>query len=756
MRKLCAFAVPFCAAVFSAVLLLPEGALLPAAALCALPALSAPLWRGDARLRVVLIALGAAAGLLWTGLFGAWRIAPALALDGQTRPVEAEVADYPTVTDDRMAVAVRIEGIRATLFTDASCAGVKPGDVIFCTASLRRSDVSRGEAYLGYWAKGIYLNAYARGEARCAPCGGIPPRYLPRVWAAALKDSLRRCFGPELAPFFISLVTGDKSLLPGDVYTALRRTGLAHVVAVSGLHVTFLAGFAGALFGRRRRGSAALGLLLCVCFAALAGFTPSVVRAVFFQAAILLAPLLGREEDRPTTLSAALLVLLVQNPYAAAGIALQLSFAAVAGISLLTGRLNRRWTARLPTRPGTPPLRLGCALARFALGTLATTLGALLFTTPLMAFYFRSVSLIAPLANLLCLWAVSYAFLGGLIAALAGLALPALGAAAAAVAAVPGRCVLWTAARLSRFPFAAVSLDAVYLLLWLLLAYAVALLYLLRFFRRGAGGRPLIPLCGCGAALALALVLNAASLSGECLRMSVLDVGQGLCVALRAGGRTVLVDCGGNTFGGPGDLAADYLQGTGAERLDVLILTHCHADHAGGVPELLARLDVGLIVLPQSEEDEPLRREILDLAAERGVPVQLLDENAVVELGPARLTLYAPLGDGGINEEGLSVLCTSGDFDVLITGDMNQAVEKRLIKYGALPDVEVLVAGHHGSKYATSPELLRAVTPEYAVVSSGYNAYGHPAPETLSRLAEAGCAVYRTDLMGDITITYRG
>ena len=85
MRKLCAFAVPFCAAVFAAVLLLPEGALLPAAALCALPALSAPLWRGDARLRVVLIALGAAAGLLWTGLYGAWRIAPALALDRPAR-----------------------------------------------------------------------------------------------------------------------------------------------------------------------------------------------------------------------------------------------------------------------------------------------------------------------------------------------------------------------------------------------------------------------------------------------------------------------------------------------------------------------------------------------------------------------------------------------------------------------------------------------------------------------------------------------
>ena len=102
------------------------------------------------------------------------------------------------------------------------------------------------------------------------------------------------------------------------------------------------------------------------------------------------------------------------------------------------------------------------------------------------------------------------------------------------------------------------------------------------------------------------------------------------------------------------------------------------------------------------------------------------------------------------------MLCSSGSFDMLITGDMDAVTEKRLVKYGNLPDIELLVAGHHGSKYASSEELLLATAPEYAVISVGYNRYGHPAPETLERLAAAGCEIYRTDWMGTVAVTVRG
>ena len=104
-------------------------------------------------------------------------------------------------------------------------------------------------------------------------------------------------------------------------------------------------------------------------------------------------------------------------------------------------------------------------------------------------------------------------------------------------------------------------------------------------------------------------------------------------------------------------------------------------------------------------------------------------------------------------DEDDAVLASAGEFDALVTGDMSDTVEGRLVKYGRLPDIELLVVGHHGSKYATSEELLRTTAPELAVISVGYNNYGHPTEETLARLAQYGCQIYRTDWYGTVTVT---
>lgn len=183
-----------------------------------------------------------------------------------------------------------------------------------------------------------------------------------------------------------------------------------------------------------------------------------------------------------------------------------------------------------------------------------------------------------------------------------------------------------------------------------------------------------------------------------------------------------------------------------------LVLTHFHDDHANGVPQLLERLDVSAIAMPDTDRDAPLRREILALARERGTEVWLIREDAVLELdGNSRLTLFAPLGGGDVNEQGLTVLASTGEFDALFTGDMGSESELLLLEHAALPDIELLMAGHHGSKGATSQALLDAVTPEYVFLSVGENnRYGHPAPETLERLE--GLAVYRTDLQGNLTL----
>lgn len=755
MRKLAWFAGAFSAAVFLAVYLLPEGLLLPAGAACALAALLGLLLRGDRRRRMMLACLGLAAGLAWTGTYGQLTHAPAQALAGTEGTISATAADWPRETAYGSSVLVYLrpeEGlpISTRLYLDDPSPDLRPGDTLTVPAELRLADTIAGEHTDYYYAKGILLVAYGEGEAEVSRPVRPPWWTWPAYAARALEDSVARAFHGWAAPLITALITGEDAGMDGGEYAALRRTGLSHVISVSGLHVSFLAGCLAALLGAWRRRTAVISIALMFFFAAAVGNTPAVLRAAFMQSMLLLAPLVGREDDRATSLFTILMLLLAANPYAAASVSLQLSFAAVAGIYLFTGPLNDRLRALLPSEPKGFWPRLGRLAGEFVFASLSTTLGAIVFTTPLTAVYFHSVSLIAPLANLLTLWAFSLAFLGGLAVSLAGLALPAL----AGVLAWPVSLAVWfvqkVTAALARLPFASVSTQSVYLRLWLALVYGLLLLYLLW---RGEKKRPLVPIGLGTAALCGALVLNAAAQTGGALTVSVLDVGQGLSVALTSGGRTALVDCGGTGSADPGDVAADYVQDLGLSRIDLVVLTHYHQDHAGGVPELLNRLDVGLLVLPDVEADDPLRAEITALAAEQGVETLFVSENTGVALGEAALTIYGPLGTGGGNEEGLSILCTAGEFDALITGDMNSAVEHRLVKYGNLPDIELLVAGHHGSKYSTSEELLLETKPETAVISTGYNTYGHPAPETLERLAAAGCDIYRTDWSGTVTVT---
>ncbi len=756
MRKLACFAIPFAVAVFVAVYLIPEAILLYLAGACAVAGCVVALAgrkKGkrprpmEKSLRPVIVALGLAFGLVWTWGHDAIFLAPVQALDGQTGMVTATLADWPSATTYGTAFTVRvhIEGIpntKAVLYADGEYTGLKPGDQISCTAALQRADLRFGEETEYYRSRGINLIAYADGALTVTAAEKIPVYYWPLAVSKAIKQSVAAIFPSHAAGFMTALITGDKSLLDGGVYSALQRTGIAHVVAVSGLHVSFFAGLLTTLLGKRRRMAAVVTIGLLLFFAAVAGNSPSVLRAVYLQGALLIAPLLGRENDRVTSLSAVLMLLLMWNPRAAASVSLQLSFAAVAGIYLVTGRLYDRWTRKLGKR-------LWHKMFRFLAGSLATSLGALIFTTPLLACYFGAVSLIAPLANLVTLWAVSDAFMGGLVAALLGLALPAVGKVLAWAVSLLIFYVQWAALTMAKQPFAAVPAEG-YFGLWLGFVYLLLVVWMLW---RGEKKRPLIAVSACALTLAAAFLFHTLTLRGGDLRVSVLDVGQGASILLTSQGKTALVDCGGNGGEDPGDIAANGVQAMGTNTLDYLILTHFHADHANGVEQLMARLEVKTLLVPDAQPDEPLREKILALAAAEGAQVRFVEADTWVPLGETALTIYAPLGDGGANEEGLSVLATCGDFDALVTGDMNTTVEKRLVRYGNLPDIEMLVVGHHGSAYSSSEELLLAATPEYAVISVGRNRYGHPTAEALERLAAAGCEIYRTDLMGTVSIT---
>lgn len=621
-------------------------------------------------------------------------------------------------------------------------------------ARLKASDLMYGDETTYYTAKGIFLTASC-GEApiQAERPVQLSPRWWPAHCARALRDSLLAAYDSTAAPLAVALVTGDKSFLSDALDTYLSRSGTSHAMVVSGLHVSCLVAFAVALTRGRRR----LALLIVpflLFYALMAGGTPSAFRAVMMQGVFLAAPIARRETDGLTSLSAALLVLLLLNPYAAGSVSLQLSFTSVAGILAVAPALSAKWLRAVKALAGRGRFwALAARPLRATALSMATSLGAMAFTQPVLALYFRQASLIFPLTNLLVLWAVALFLVCALPVGLLecfSLSWPALWGCS------PG---CWPIILSPWCPPSAVGA----LLPWtpdnspICCAWRGCTSFwppalLLRKQRL----RLIVPLGCAGLLLAGALALT--RLPAACSRLTVtaLDVGQGSSTALLSGWHTCLVDCGGDGPDNAGDVAADYFASLGLIHLDVLVLTHFDEDHVNGVPQLLERMSVDTVAVPRADAASGRLELLLPCLQAEGTELIYVEEITRMELGPSTLTLYPPLGSGTSNEEGLFALCSNGDFDALITGDADAFVEKMLVKYYDVPDLELLVAGHHGSSGSTSEELLDALRPELVLISCGYNSYGHPAPETLERLARREVLTYRTDTMGTVSIYVRG
>lgn len=751
MRRLVWFALPFAAGCLLCTYLLP-GTLRPwvAGGALALGLVLSLLLRGRSGKIARIAALGLAAGILWFMGYSAVYLEPAEALAGLEDIVTLELADYPEETAYGARCPVRVPGVRgkAVYYGGYDLLDLEPGDRVISVVKYYSAARPGGEDSGYYTSQGVFLRLY-EGETVSVE-RGVPGnlRYLPQRTAHWLKRTINGLYDQPTAGFITALLTGERDGLDEQSSSDLGEAGLLHITAVSGLHCTFLIGLLGVFLFRRQRLTALFGYPVLLFYMVMVGGTPSVVRACIMVGLMLLAPLLGREGDAPTSLAAAALVILLANPFAIASVSLQMSFAAVAGILLPGRKLQKFFKAYRPRKLG----KFGRRLWSFCMGALSASLGVMVLTVPLSAVYFGSLSLLAPVSNLLVLWIAPVLFACALIGTtLCGL-LPAL----APLAAVPdllARYVLWTAGVMAKIPGHSVVFTGAAAVMWLLLVYAMLGLCAVSKDRARKYAVALLLAAVC---LAAAKAMPRMLVRNDLLTAVAVDVGQGAATLLHAGDKTALVDCGSLTSPRQaGSAVADSMDTYGWDKLDCVALTHYHADHAGGLARLLARVEVEELLLPQlpdSEGQAGLQREVLDLAERYDIRVRYVEEPLEAALGTAHLTVYPPVAAGDTNEMGLTVLCAVGDFELLITGDMNSATERKLIETYDLPDIEVQMAGHHGSKYSTSAELLETARPEVGILSVGENSFGHPTQEAMGRMAAAGMTLYRTDWQGNILI----
>lgn len=746
MRKLLLFTVGFAASIFLYVCLLRKMDFLSIVLAFAsfLLILLTFLSSRKPAVRIRLMLVGVISGFICANLWSSFYYEPLESIDGETLALQIEVTSYcePSLYGYETEGILRIDSIpyRAIVYLKDEM-DLHPGDILSGAFRIRMTAPNGlGESsYLQ--AEGIALKASPKGSVSHIHTEKTKWYYFPQVISQKSKELMQSIFPEDVLPIVKAVTLGDTNDLDYETDTAFKVSGIRHIMAVSGLHVMFLYQLLYTFTKSRKYFSffvCSAGLIL---FAGIAGFTPSVCRAVILVIVMMLADLVQKEYDSLSALSFAVLLMAGFNPFVVKYVGFQLSVCSVAGILVFSDSLRNWFNEQLGCSKGKGRKQ---RFFRAVSSSISLSLSAMFFTVPIMLYYFGTFSVIGVITNLCTIWLVGIVFVGIMVSCMVGFIFPVAGRILSVVIAIPIRYVVGCAKIFSRLPYACLYIQNRFILLFVVFIYlALAYYYVFR-----TKGRKLVILAVL--AFAVSNLLGAIDPRIDTFRISVLDVGQGQSIILQSKGKTFVVDCGGSSDAKAADMTAQTLLSQGIFRVDGLIVTHYDSDHSGGVCNFLSRVQADMVYLPKLEydyRDDAFAKSI-------NVPIYWINEPVKLPVGLAELQIISTKEVKTDNENSLAVLFAGGNCDILITGDRNRSGEKALIKTGLLHPVDILVAGHHGSKNATSDELLDVTSPQIIVVSvSKGNSYGHPSEEMLERARAHGSVVRRTDESG--TIIYR-
>jgi competence protein ComEC len=743
-----------------------------------------PAGLGPAALGLLVVALrllpaSASATATWTG--------PLPSGDGPWIGV-VETVGAPRAAERPAVVAIETPAGLRVAATLPVFPAVVPGDRVRVGGSLRPPPAS---PYGDYLAR-VGASATVRVTSLALePSPGDPGRSLEGLRRGA-DAALRLAIPEPEAGLASGVLVGLRDRVDRDLTAAFTVVGATHVVAISGWNIAIVATMLAALAGRiARRRRAALTAVAILAYVVFVGPSGSVVRAAGMAGVVMLARELGRPSSAAAAIGWAVAALLLVDPRTVADAGFQLSTVATAGL-IAWGTPLSGWLA------GSAPGRVRGWLAE----SLGVSLAAQAATLPIILASFGRLSLVSPAVNLGVVPLVAPAMAAGAVALAGGVAGLAGIPVIATLAGLPAWAAFGAIVGLVRagaaLPFASVVLEPPWNLAAAAIAAALVGAVVVMARGRRPGGRDSAPPPGPArgaparaspslapaaarrrpargwvhgrrgrllvAALAIAVAatcLGATRRPDGVPRVVVLDVGQGDAILVEGGrGGRMLVDGGPD----PGRLqiALDERLPPWDRRIDVIVLTHPHEDHAAGLAALVERYAVGRLLEPGMIGPGPGYAALEAAAAARMVPHGRLATGDRLEIDDFRFRVLWPdpgtvperPADGGtaINDVSIVLLGEVGSHRVLLTGDIEEGVDPALAARG-LPTVELLKVAHHGSRTASTMAFLAAIRPSLAIISVGAgNSYGHPTRAALDRLAAVGAQVRRTDLDGTVDV----
>lgn len=554
-------------------------------------------------------------------------------------------------------------------------------------------------------------------------------------------------FFPDNAGLVKAFVLGDRTSISSDLRESFSKTGIAHLIAVSGMHITVLVMLLSFLFDRflHRDISIGITIIFVLFYGWVIGFPPSLIRATITYTVLRLSPVFGRPSDPLTRLGLAFLCMLVYRPFFIYDGGFVLSFTATLGIILLTPVLESLFCIdklrEQKPRTGSSFSRLFRMCLYFP-QLMCTTLASQLTTLPFIIAYFGAQSPLSLPVNLIAIPLAMLAYPMAIIALLLSSFVMPVGAAVA----YPSNLLFKLLSELAQF-FSSIDLVRIHIprfptgMLILYFAVIVASSNLCRIKIALRKWFPFLLVTVTGFSM---LIVWSQNLGFQAI---FLDAGQGDAAVIKTEGRVYAFDVGDSYTP-----VTDYLSATSLG-VDAVFLTHPHKDHAAGLSDLLSVIPPKAIYVPKGWFDAEADGAVslaMEEAERMGIPIIELDSGDTLSLSDnTSVHIYRSKDPSdNVNDTSMISEIVYKNKSILITGDLSTKNEP-----STLPDIDVLKVPHHGSKHSTSEHLLEMTSPEIGVISVGRNSYGHPTEETLNRLAQANVDVLRTDRCGAIFIS---
>lgn len=609
-------------------------------------------------------------------------------------------------------------------------------------------------------AENIYFGGMVESGTVCI-LGNFSLSLTERLYQInrACSEVISEQLPQDAAAVLQAMTLGDQRHMSEELRDKLQRSGLSHVTAVSGMHVTILVSFLYVLFAVFERNKYKYIWLtggVILAFMLFTGAGPSVVRAAVLGLLTLLSYLLFRRPDPLTSLSVAAGMLVLYNPFIAFYNGFTLSFVATLGIFLFAGPVYRALFClfRLEGKTGW--------VYRFykgILSILSATFSAQLALVPVASWTLGNISLWSFITTLLIAPLTPVLLVCGLLIGFLGLLHPVLAVLPAGFSYPFIKLFLWIVygfgnLRMGLIPLKAFSTFGLFLYI---LALITLSFLLRRKWRQGlVAAVPLWALC--------CFWLVFTNLSGETATISFINVGQGDCTLLELPQDVdILLDGGGMPdYRGSYDIGKQvvlpYLQKAGVRDLEYMIASHPHEDHIRGLDSLLSYISVETLLVPPAFDRTGAGRALLEKAAEQGVEIRVFEAGDSVSFSEnCELLALMPEADWAEtaeneNDASLVVFFRFYDTTALFTGDIESEAEEKLVQQ-ALPgkNAQLVKAAHHGSNSSTSEMFLQWAKPQFVYIPCGKNSFGHPHQAVLERLKAHGVTVYRADEDKDVT-----